>query len=308
MIKSAFSSYFAENKMKDELFKDGIPRFIPFSSSYSEGNFSKLREKHATLQLDSVNGTSQRIKTFFRKTTWPKNFLEGKTVLECGCGAGPDTEVLASLGAKVVAVDQAGVDIAARNLKNHPNVQFVQASITDLPCKPKSFDIVFCHRVLQHTPNPEKTLDYILQFVKDDGAVFVDSYARNFFQMFRWKYLFLPITNKMDPEKLYNIIKWYAPFLFVVTRFFNKLGIFGKYFNWVFIPFMNYRHVPVFSDKSDEFIIEYGVHDTFDALAPKYDIPLSAKKMDQIAKKHLKKPYEIHTEKSMTILRTKVTH
>src|SRR5687767_4802259 len=151
--------------------ENGIPRFTS-ALSYSSGNFSLLRQRHATLQLDSVNGTKDRLQTVLSRTNWAPKFFKGKTVLECGCGAGPDTEVLVGLGAKVLAVDIAGLDTAKKNV-SHANVQFVQANIVNLPLKQKAFDVVFCHRVLQHTPNPADTLERILPLVKVDGAVFV---------------------------------------------------------------------------------------------------------------------------------------
>jgi len=82
--------------------RNGIPRFTP-DISYSE-NFALLREKHAELQLDSRNGTTDRYDTILDRTQWPIEFFKGKTVLECGCGAGPDTEILLLLGCKVVSV------------------------------------------------------------------------------------------------------------------------------------------------------------------------------------------------------------
>ena len=48
--------------------RNDIPRFSP-DNSYSSGNFSKLRELHATLQLDSKNATSDRLDTFGRLVT-----------------------------------------------------------------------------------------------------------------------------------------------------------------------------------------------------------------------------------------------
>jgi hypothetical protein len=69
------------------------------------------------------------------------------------------------------------------NVGDHPNCRVVQASIDDLPFKEPAFDIVWCHRVLQHTPSPARTLAHILGFARDDGAVFVHSYARTFHQM-----------------------------------------------------------------------------------------------------------------------------
>lgn len=283
---------------------DGIPRFTP-SDTYVSGNFSRLREKHSALQLDSKNGTTDRRDTILRRTGWPAGAFAGKTILECGCGAGPDTEVLLSLGARVVAVDLAGSDIARANLGDRPELCLVQASIADLPFAPESFDMVFCHRVIMHTPNPRWTLDHILRFAKPDGAVFVHSYARSFQQMFRWKYLLRPLTKHMDAEKLYNIIKAYAPFAYWLTTIIRKIPG-GKYFNYVCVPFFNYNYVPAFSKWSREKLIEMGVHDTFDALSPAYDDPIPPDVMRNIARNWLKRPFEVVEDPSITILRTQM--
>src|SRR5688572_12160459 len=110
MLEAKFVKYFANNgrplkleanyltdgKVKIPI-RNGIPRFTP-DHSYSTGNFSRLREKHATLQMDSKNGTTDRLNTLLHRTNWPKDFFKGKTILECGCGAGPDTEILLDLG------------------------------------------------------------------------------------------------------------------------------------------------------------------------------------------------------------------
>lgn len=283
---------------------DGIPRFTP-SDTYVSGNFSRLREHHATLQLDSKNGTTDRRDTILQRTGWPAGAFAGKTVLECGCGAGPDTEVLLSLGARVVAVDLAGIDVARANIGERPDVCFVQASIMDLPFAYESFDIVFCHRVIMHTPNPRWTLDHILRFVKPGGAVFVHSYARSFQQMFRWKYLLRPLTKRIDAEKLYNFIKAYAPFAYALTSVIRKIPG-GKYFNYVCVPFFNYSHVPAFAKWNREKLIEFGVHDTFDALSPAFDDPIPADIMRNIARNWLKRPFEIKEHPSITILRTQI--
>lgn len=285
--------------------RNGIPRFTP-DISYSTGNFSKLREKHATLQMDSRNGSDERELTIRERTTWPPEFFQGKTVLECGCGAGPDTEILRKFGARVVAIDIAGLDIAKENLGDDPDLALVQGSIMDLPFKKQSFDIVWCHRVIQHTPDPKATLDHILQYVKPEGAVFVHSYARTLVQMCRWKYAIWPFTRNMDPEKLYNFIKGYAAKAFKFTNFMRKIPG-GKYFNFFFVPFLNYRHAKRFDAFSDEQIIEIGVHDTFDALSPAYDEPLSAKYMQKMADKHLSRPVEIERQQTITLMRTPVS-
>ncbi|MCC6598980.1 MAG: class I SAM-dependent methyltransferase [Alphaproteobacteria bacterium] len=283
--------------------RNNIARFTP-DMNYSVGNFSKLRERHATLQMDSLNGTNERERTILERTGWAPEFFKGKTILECGCGAGPDTEILRKFGARVMAVDIAGVDTAKDNLGEDENVNFVQASIMDLPFKKKSFDIVWCHRVIQHTPDPIATLDHILQFVKEDGAVFVQSYARTPVQMLRWKYALRPVTKRMNPEKLYNTIKAYGPFAFKLTNAIHKIPG-GKYFNFFCVPFLNYRHAARFDGMTDAQMLEYGIHDTFDALSPAYDKPISARKMKALAARHLKSPVEIEEQHTITLMRTK---
>jgi len=302
VIKNNFF-YFSQNKFP---VINGIPRFTS-DASYVANNFGKLREKHATLQLDSKNETSDRRKTILGRTKWPSHFFKNKAILECGCGAGPDTEILLSLGARVIAVDMAGVDIAKKNIGINDNVQFIQASILDLPLKMKSFDIVFCHRVLQHTPNPAETLSYLLKFVKENGAVFIHSYSPGLKKINPWKYALRPITTRMSPEILYKLIKLYAKPAYRVTNLLNRKK-FGRTFVKKFIPFRNHKLHPYLSEKNDDFLIEYGIHDTFDSLSPMFDNPIEPDTMEQIAKNNLKQPYEIIKTPTITLLRTIITH
>ena len=280
----------------------GIARFTSDRPSSTAG-FSLLRERHATLQLDSKNDTTDRRDTILSRTGWLPDFLFGKTLLECGCGVGPDTEVLLRLGAKVLAVDMTGLDVASRNLGKHKDLCLIQADIGDLPLRRQAFDIVFCHRVIQHTANPVQVLDHILQFVKPGGAAFVHSYSRDFHQLFRWKYLFRPATKRMDPERLYRFIEGVAPFLYRLTSFSGRNAL-GRRFNWIFVPFLNYNRKAKFAAWPDEALIEFGIHDTFDALGPAYDRPLSSGQMNAIAARHLEQPFEVVQGSAFTLLRT----
>jgi SAM-dependent methyltransferase len=281
--------------------RHGIPRFTP-DRAYTD-NFGLLRRRHSRLQLDSVNGTTDRRDTLLRRTGWPAEFFRDKLVLECGCGAGPDTEILLGLGARVLSVDLSGVDVARENLGQSPGVQLVQASIDALPLAERSFDVVFCHRVLQHTADPRATLEHILRFVKPGGAAFVHSYSSSLRQRLRWKYALLPLTNKLRPETLYRIIRAYSGPAFRLTNLTNRSRI-GRRFNWVFVPFLNYRHAAKFRGMPDEAVLEYAIHDTFDALSPRYDTPLSAGVMRSIAAASLDRPFEVVDDRTVTLLRT----
>ena len=51
-------------------------------------------------------------------------------------------------------------------------------------------------------------------------------------------------------------------------------------------------------------IIEHGILNTFDALSPRYDKPIRASAMRKIAAASLKKPFEVVTDRTITLLRT----
>jgi SAM-dependent methyltransferase len=293
--------------------QNSIPRFSP-NISYSTGNFSRLREKFSELQFDSKNNTSDRLNTILERTQWKEADFKDKIILECGCGAGPDTEILLKLGAKVIAVDIAGLDIAQKNLGYNDNLLIIQADISDLPFSKKMFDIVWCHRVLQHTPSPKKVLQHILSFKKNNGMIFVHSYAKTLPQMCSWKYFLRPLTKNMNDKFLYKLVELFTPPLFYFTCFLRKIppNFLGKILfkiSQFTIPIRNYRFIDKFDNKDNQFIIEYAIHDTFDALSPKYDSPTSARQIKEIATKSDIKNFEVVTmgkfsPTPITLLRT----
>ncbi len=117
---------------------------------------------------------------------WAKNFadylrphtpasLEGKSVLDVGCGSGRHSLHAAAAGARVVALDLGdSIDVARRNLP--PSVQTVQADAEALPFEPGSFDLVMSIGVLHHVPDTERALRSIARFAKPGGHVHVYLY------------------------------------------------------------------------------------------------------------------------------------
>jgi ubiquinone/menaquinone biosynthesis C-methylase UbiE len=77
--------------------------------------------------------------------TWP---LEGKIVVDVGCGTGASTFELAEHAAEVIGVDPnpAMRALAERRATEAgtPNVLFVAGSASDLPCADSSVDVVAC--------------------------------------------------------------------------------------------------------------------------------------------------------------------
>src|SRR4030095_4946018 len=60
------------------------------------------------------------------------------------------------------------------------NYFICQADVRELPVEPRSFDVVVCLGVVQHTPVPEQTIAALAGYVKPGGLLAIDHYARNY--------------------------------------------------------------------------------------------------------------------------------
>lgn len=99
----------------------------------------------------------------------------GSHVLDVGCGPGRDTAILSEKGFDVTGLDlSAGLLTEARNA--HPNLRFVQGSMTDLPFGDQSFDGIWANASLLHLPEESdvtQTLSEFYRVLKTGGRVFV---------------------------------------------------------------------------------------------------------------------------------------
>src|ERR1700733_12163578 len=81
----------------------GIPRCVP-AESYAD-SFGLQWNRFREVQLDSSTAASRSRQRFDAETGWTQADLEGKWVLDAGCGAGRFAEVAAERGARLVALD-----------------------------------------------------------------------------------------------------------------------------------------------------------------------------------------------------------
>jgi SAM-dependent methyltransferase len=107
--------------------------------------------------------------------------IDGKSVLEVGCGAGRFTEVMLEAGARVFACDLSeAVEANYENCLHWPDYFVCQADLRQLPVRPNSFDVVVCLGVIQHTPSPEETIKTLAQHVRPGGLLAIDHYTHNY--------------------------------------------------------------------------------------------------------------------------------
>jgi SAM-dependent methyltransferase/uncharacterized protein YbaR (Trm112 family) len=108
--------------------------------------------------------------------------LEGKAVLDAGCGSGRLTKQIGGHGAGIViGVDMNdAVEHVYRATRDVENVHIVQGNIMRLPFKPHAFDFVWSNGVIHHTPDAATCHRALSRVVKPGGTLYVWVYARRF--------------------------------------------------------------------------------------------------------------------------------
>lgn len=249
----------------------GIPRFVP-ESNYAD-NFGMQWNHFRQTQLDSYSGHPISTERFWLATGWQAEALKGQYVLDAGCGAGRFAEVALLAGAKVVALDYSGaVDACYANLKHHPNLHVIQGDIYALPLAPGSFPFVYSLGVLQHTPDVAKAFAALPPMVQGGGRLCTDFYWKRFRTMLHAKYLFRPLTKRMDQKKLFQLLERRVPTLLTLSQLLGQVPLVGRLVKRI-VPVADYtgRH-PL----SNQQLKEWALLDTFDMLSLTYDNPQSA--------------------------------
>ncbi len=109
--------------------------------------------------------------------------IEGKTVLDVGCGGGILSEGMASRGANVTGIDLS--DKALKVAKLHllesgQQVDYRKITVESLAKEqPQHYDIVTCMEMLEHVPDPMSVIRSCSELVKPNGWVFFSTINRN---------------------------------------------------------------------------------------------------------------------------------
>jgi 2-polyprenyl-6-hydroxyphenyl methylase/3-demethylubiquinone-9 3-methyltransferase len=109
--------------------------------------------------------------------------LEGKEVLDVGCGGGILSEAMAGVGARVTGIDMGEEPLKVaelHTLESGVEVDYRQITAEALAeAQPGSFDVVTCMEMLEHVPDPGSVVDACAKLVRPGGHVFFSTLNRN---------------------------------------------------------------------------------------------------------------------------------
>ncbi|MDP2788207.1 MAG: bifunctional 2-polyprenyl-6-hydroxyphenol methylase/3-demethylubiquinol 3-O-methyltransferase UbiG [Pseudomonadota bacterium] len=109
--------------------------------------------------------------------------LQGKRVVDVGCGGGILSESMALAGAQVTGIDLAEKPLKVaklHQLESGAQVDYRLIAAEDLAdAEPESFDVVTCMEMLEHVPDPVSVMTACARMAKPDGWVFFSTLNRN---------------------------------------------------------------------------------------------------------------------------------
>ena len=235
----------------------GVMRFVA-PENYAD-SFGFQWQRYDRTQLDNATCQVSEV-DFLRKAGLTPQELEGKLVLDVGCGMGRFAEVATRWGARVVGVDlSAAAEVAARNLKDREFAAF-QADVFDLPFAPESFDFIYSIGVLHHTPDCEQAVKVLPRYLKPGGKLAVWLYS-GYNKWYRFSDIYRKVTTRMSPQTLHGVLRVAVPVINTVDSAIRAVPLVGRPISGVV------RHVfPVNRNARPS----WRVLDTFDWYSPKY--------------------------------------
>ncbi len=109
--------------------------------------------------------------------------INGKAVLDVGCGGGILAEAMAARGAQVTGIDLADKPLQVAQLhllESGQNVSYRKIAVEDLAQEaPHSFDVVTCMEMLEHVPDPASAVRACARLLKPGGHAFFATLNRN---------------------------------------------------------------------------------------------------------------------------------
>ena len=141
--------------------------------------------------------------------------LQGKRVLDVGCGGGILADSMARKGAEVMGVDLATKALRVAQLHaletGTPNIQYHEVSVEQLAQEqPASFDVVTCMEMLEHVPDPSSIVRACATLVRPGGWVFFSTINRNI-KAFGLAIVAAEYVLKMIPKGTHEYAKLLRP-------------------------------------------------------------------------------------------------
>jgi len=225
---------------------------------------------HRFMGFDSRNRQGERIETSIRAFYdhyWPSHFPSSEDLketerhlhkiipkqrytwtLDAGCGLGVCSVALSEMSENVIALDISPNSLSAarhlaKRLERH-NVEFVEASLADIPCGNGAFDLILCWGVLMYVPSVERVFCELARTLRRDGALVVAVHKKSMLtplhEMVRRFFLRVPKAGMRPMIRLAAFLIRWAATAFGRHPARNDLSFEAKVEDFYVVPFKRF--------------------------------------------------------------------
>jgi 2-polyprenyl-3-methyl-5-hydroxy-6-metoxy-1,4-benzoquinol methylase/uncharacterized protein YbaR (Trm112 family) len=180
MLENAFSEPFLSRHREAIARHPSLAALDLKAGDGEDWSFSREWTEHFEAGNDRTWGwtAQERLEQFLMETQTDQQWLEGKLVLDAGCGNGVLSSEISKLGAEVVGIDFSSGVFQAEHQRQSDAVSFAQGDLQAPPFGAETFDLITSIGVLHHTPDTCETFKRVARLVKPGGRFYMWLYRR----------------------------------------------------------------------------------------------------------------------------------
>lgn len=164
----------------------GVARMVVNSAARKQMadryGFEWAKRAEDRFESETLYGKSEEeeLTHFFASFRIQPSDLQGKKVLDAGCGCGRLTRMLGRYCSEVFGVDiSSSIGQVYDYCKSQKNVHIIQADILKLPFPADYFDFVWSNGVISYTGSSEEAFQGLSSLVKPHGKLFVRVFSNS---------------------------------------------------------------------------------------------------------------------------------
>ena len=159
---------------------DGVPRMmltpVPEEPAAKSFGYQWSARDSGKFETETLYGMDrdEELRTFLKAVGLEASELEGKVIVDAGCGDGELLSLLGEHGANAIGIDiNTSIRIPYQRCRKYPNVAVLQSDVTR-PCLQRgAADIVWCEGVIVATSEPQQAFEALSALVKPGGRLYI---------------------------------------------------------------------------------------------------------------------------------------
>jgi SAM-dependent methyltransferase len=172
-------------------------------------------------------------------------------------------------GVRLTSIDlSSAVEANQRNFPQDSRHRVVQCDVARAPFASGTFEVVVCLGVIQHTPDPERTIESLYRLLQPGGWLIIDHYAPSLGYWTKFSTLALrPFVKRLPPSARMRVCELLVSTFFPIHRLLRKSTAAQLALSRI-SPLLTY--FDKYPELSDQLQRELALLDTHDALTDWY--------------------------------------